>query len=488
MVLAALDVLDTLPEPLFDAITAAAQQACDVPIALVSLVDRDRQWFKSNIGLPGVAQTGRDIAFCDHAIRTGDVLEVADAQHDARFAANPLVTGDPGIHFYAGAPIVMAGGARVGTVCVIDRQARQLSAAQRLFLQGLSRIASAALDERAQSLAVSRNLALSEARYRAIVEDQTELISLSQTDGTLSFVNAAYARHFGYAPEQMVGRNLHDFVDPADRAAVAAHLQAVCLGRQPVTGINRSQSAAGPMRWVAWTNRPILGPQGDVVMLQSVGRDVTDQHHAEAQLQQALREKETLLKEVYHRVKNNLQVVQSLLQLQQRHVADDTARRALEECARRIRSMALVHEKLYQSGNLADLSLRDYTHDLLRLVDELTGATQRQITLQAEVDDIRCRLDSAIPYGLLVTELVSNAIQHGFAGRPRGLVRVELLHREGVRLIVSDDGIGLASGFDIDRARTMGLQLAAMLAQQMGGQLTVSGDGGAVFSTALPRL
>ena len=215
-VLAALGVLDTLPEPLFDAITAAAQQACDVPIALVSLVDRDRQWFKSNIGLPGVEQTGRDVAFCDQTIRSDDVLEVADAQGDARFAANPLVTGEPGIRFYAGAPIVMAGGARVGTVCVIDRQARQLSPAQRLFLQGLSRIASAALDERAQSLATRRDLGISEARYRAIVEDQTELISLAQPDGTLSFVNGAYARHFGFVPHQMVGRNLHDFVDPSD--------------------------------------------------------------------------------------------------------------------------------------------------------------------------------------------------------------------------------------------------------------------------------
>ena len=222
-VLAALEVLDTLPEPLFDAITAAAQQACEVPIALVSLIDRNRQWFKSNLGMPGVDQTGRDVAFCDHAIRTDDVLEVADTHGDARFATNPLVTGEPGIRFYAGAPIVMAGGARVGTVCVIDRETRQLSPAQRLFLQGLSRIASAALDQRSQSLAVSRALAASEARYRAIVEDQTELISLAQPDGRLDFVNSAYARHFGFAPDQMVGRNLHDFVDPADRAMVAAH-------------------------------------------------------------------------------------------------------------------------------------------------------------------------------------------------------------------------------------------------------------------------
>ena len=156
--------------------------------------------------------------------------------------------------------------------------------------------------------------------------------------------------------------------------------------------------------------------------------------------------------------------------------------------ARRIRSMALVHEKLYQSGNLADLSLRDYTRDLLRLVDDLTGATQRHITLQAEVDDIRCRLDSAVPYGLLVTELVSNAIQHGFGDRPCGRVLVQLLQGDSVCLIVSDDGIGLGPDFKLGQTSSMGLQLAAMLAQQMGGQLKTGGDKGAVFSTALPRL
>ena len=104
-----LRVLDTLPEPVFDAITAAAAAACGVPIALVSLVDADRQWFKSNVGLPGVDQTPREVAFCDHAIRGTRVFEIGDAGRDPRFAANPLVVGDPGIRFYAGAPIELPG-------------------------------------------------------------------------------------------------------------------------------------------------------------------------------------------------------------------------------------------------------------------------------------------------------------------------------------------------------------------------------------------
>ena len=340
-----LSVLDTLPEPMFEAITSAAAQACGVPIALVSLVDTERQWFKSNIGLSGVGQTARDVAFCDHAIRGKRLFEVPDARDDHRFAANPLVTGEPHIRFYAGAPIELPGGERVGTVCVIDRAPRQLSDAQRAMLTGLGRVASVALVERRRQLATIRDLALAEGHYRAIVEDQTELISLAAPDGTLRFVNAAYARHYGLTAAQLVGRNLLDFVDAADRAAVAAHLRAVAAGTGHVTGVNRTQSPAGGVRWVAWTNRPVAAADGGVA-IHSVGRDITEQHLAEVQLREALRDKETLLKEVYHRVKNNLQLVQSLLSLQHRSATDAATRAALAESTRRIRAMALVHEKL----------------------------------------------------------------------------------------------------------------------------------------------
>ncbi|MBC7662502.1 MAG: GAF domain-containing protein, partial [Caulobacter sp.] len=119
-----LGVLDTLPESAFDTITATAAQLCGVPIALISLVDAHRQWFKSSFGMPGANETSRDVAFCDHAIRDDALFEVPDATSDPRFRDNPFVTGEPDVRFYAGAPIVMPGGERIGTVCVIDRAPR----------------------------------------------------------------------------------------------------------------------------------------------------------------------------------------------------------------------------------------------------------------------------------------------------------------------------------------------------------------------------
>jgi len=134
----ALAVLDTAREPLFDGLANLASELSGMPIALVSLVDADRQWFKAGVGLPGVSQTPRDVAFCGHAILGSGILEVSDALADTRFLDNPLVTGDPHIRSYVGAPLTMPGGERVGTLCVIGREPRQLSAQQKRQLAALA--------------------------------------------------------------------------------------------------------------------------------------------------------------------------------------------------------------------------------------------------------------------------------------------------------------------------------------------------------------
>lgn len=151
--LRALDILDSPPEEDLDALVEVASKLCGVPISLLSLIDVERQWFLANVGLPGVSETPRDLAFCTHAILAEDVFEVADATRDERFADNPLVTGQPDIRFYAGAQLSLSDGTRVGTLCVIDRQPRQLSATQRQSLRLLAKVAARALEGRRALLA-----------------------------------------------------------------------------------------------------------------------------------------------------------------------------------------------------------------------------------------------------------------------------------------------------------------------------------------------
>jgi len=281
-------VLDTAAEPLFDSLARMAAEICGVPIALLSLVDDKRQWFKANVGLESVQETPRDISFCAHAIAADALFEVIDASLDPRFRDNPLVTGQPYIRFYAGAPLVLPGGDRVGTLCVLDHAARRLNTMQKHALQSLAAIASQALVMRRdlvnRSLEVRGELeqamAEREALHRMIVEDQSELVSLARPDGELVYVNPAYAHHFGRTPEQMIGKNLFDFVDPADRDAVQGAIAHVMRTGESTSSENRMLTVDGTERWVAWTNRRQFDTRQQP-MLHSVGRDVSDRRQAE---------------------------------------------------------------------------------------------------------------------------------------------------------------------------------------------------------------
>ena len=151
-------MLDTSPEAAFDDITQLVARLCDMPIALVSLVDTDRQWFKSRVGLEST-QTARETAFCAHTILENKTLVVTDATLDARFADNPLVTGEPKIRFYAGAPLVTPNGLALGTLCVIDVKPRELSAVQLDALQGLAQAVTALMELRRVSHDLAQSLA-----------------------------------------------------------------------------------------------------------------------------------------------------------------------------------------------------------------------------------------------------------------------------------------------------------------------------------------
>jgi PAS domain S-box-containing protein len=183
-------LLDTPSEELFDAFARLAAQICGTPISLISLVDEDRQWFKANVGLPGVTETSREIAFCAHAILEDGIFEVPDARADKRFANNPLVLEDPNIRFYAGVPLVTADGDALGTLCVIDREPRTLSAGQR---EALRAIAAMLLDQFETRRAV----------LRLFDSSQTELYHFDLTSRRVVFASEAARRNLGYDLAEM---------------------------------------------------------------------------------------------------------------------------------------------------------------------------------------------------------------------------------------------------------------------------------------------
>lgn len=196
-------IVDSLPEAAYDDIVHLASLICDTPIALVSLLDRDRQWFKASRGVEGTG-TRRDEAFCAHAIETPNVMmEVRDARTDARFVENPFVTGEMSIRFYAGIPLVTEGGAAIGTVCVLDRQPRELDAAQRNGLQALARLTMTLLNARLHEQQLERAMRLSEAVHAEAVPPTIRYtVAIFQIQDL-----AGHAARLG---ERTLERQLHD--------------------------------------------------------------------------------------------------------------------------------------------------------------------------------------------------------------------------------------------------------------------------------------
>ena len=213
--------------------------------------------------------------------------------------------------------------------------------------------------------------------------------------------------------------------------------------------------------------------------------DVTEQVEAERQLKAALAEKETLLKEIHHRVKNNLQLISAMLALQARATSDARVTMAFEESQHRILSMAGIHEQLYRARDLSQVDMAAYIRDL---ADELQHSYGRPaITIQAEAAGVLLDIDRAIPCGLIVNELVTNALKHAFPidGPQGGEIRVAMRRlpaTEGeVELSVSDNGVGLRSELNLEQAKTLGLTMVSLLSRQLGGTLEVIRDHGTTF-------
>ncbi len=212
--------------------------------------------------------------------------------------------------------------------------------------------------------------------------------------------------------------------------------------------------------------------------------------HANAEIvSRNLREKEMLLREIHHRVKNNLQVVQSLLKMRARLLPEGETREAFDTTVERVSAMALLHERLYQTPHLEGLPLSAYVRDLFRDVAAANLLDPAQVHLRLDADDIPLQLDSGIPFGLLMNELLCNSLKHAFPHGRRGAISVSVRRVEDlVRMVVQDDGCGLPESFNAASNSSMGLKLAASLARQLGGALQFTSDHGCRVQADLRRM
>lgn len=327
----------------------------------------------------------------------------------------------------------------------------------------------------------------SEERFRALAENTSDMNCIVAPDGLISYISPAI-RSMGYTQEEMIGKRALDFIHPDDRDTVVALLD---LARsKPGQTVKCDVCRFAHKEGHYWYLEGLITCMYDVPGVRGmVGnfRDITARLMNERTIAESLQEKELLLREIHHRVKNNMQIISSLLYLQADHTGDPNIFEAFSECQKRIKTMSLIHESLYHSNELSKIDFQAYLNKLVSSIFQSYKVPSRSIGWLIDAP-VYLTINQSIPCGLIVNELVSNCLKYAFKERNSGTVSVNLLYSENMYVLtVSDDGIGMPPDFEIDTIQTLGLQIIATLVKQLKGTLSIHNDAGAVVTIRFPR-
>ncbi len=319
-------------------------------------------------------------------------------------------------------------------------------------------------------------LSESEKRYQTLFEQSPDGILLMDTAGKILEFNETANRQLGYSRGEFEKLSLSDI----DVVSSLEELQ-VKIGKFLEMGQSefetKHRTKHGEVRDVNILTKVIVLSGRPV--LHSIWHDISERKEAERKIKQSLQEKETLLREIHHRVKNNMAVVSSLLYLQAKKINDDAVRSLFEESQQRVKAMALVHEKLYHTENLSSINLKDYITSIVSEIVSLYRIDTAAITTDINVEDVELDLESAVPCGLIINELLTNAFKYAFPDNRKGILSVHLKKTDDTyTLTIKDDGVGLPEGFDYERSNTLGLQLVNVLTGQLDGSLQIKPDKG----------
>lgn len=329
----------------------------------------------------------------------------------------------------------------------------------------------------------------SEDMFRSLSQIAPVGIFLLDRRGNFFFVNDQWCRIMDIALGETAGRGWLAAIHPDDRRAAEEAWQAFLTRGDEITTEQRLLHKDGSVGWILV--RAIARRNGGGLASGYIGTivDITEQKKYEETLKASLDEKSILIMEIHHRVKNNLQIISGLIRLQSRQITSPQALDALRECETRVITMALVHESLYQSGNLANIRAQRH---ITNLANTLLMSDEREVkvALNVDVDDISLDMNTAVPASLIINELVINSLKYAFKGRESGTIRIGL-HRDTddyLELIVADDGVGIPPGIDIARTNSLGLKLVTRLVQdQLRGTVSLYSDNGTAFVMRFPQ-
>ena len=308
-------------------------------------------------------------------------------------------------------------------------------------------------------------------------------VVVSDMNNKVIFFNEAFNSMYGYEKDETVSRSITN-IQPLNHINYLTEeiFQATLQGGWQGELTNKRKD--GSEFSLYQTNSIIYDENNNPVAIISIVTDITERKKTENQIKASLKEKEILLREIHHRVKNSLQVISSLLYLQSKYLKDEDALNIFVESQNRIRSMSLVHEKLYQSKNLAQINLSDYIKDLANSLFHSYATNVNMVKLIMDIQKTVIDIETAIPCGLILNELISNALKYAFPKDLSGEIKIALkLKQSGiVELSVSDTGVGLSDHFDLSKIKSMGMRLVEALVEQVHGKMEIKKNNGTTFN------
>lgn len=328
-------------------------------------------------------------------------------------------------------------------------------------------------------------LAAQQELFQTVLDSAKDIIFILDKDYRILLFNRMVERYFGVSPEEVTGRNMADFYPAEDWPAARDRFDRVLKGEIVREDVNLHYKDKKMILGV--TEVPLRNKEGEIYGLCGIARDVSGRVEMERALESSVQEKEALLREIHHRVKNNMQIISSLLNLQAYHVKNPELTAIIRDCQARIRSMAMIHEHLYKSTNLARINFADYLDRLFVHLYNVHRQSQQKITLETELEPVELDIGTAIPLGLMASEIISNSFKHAFPGDRTGTVKIILKNLEpsGFKLEISDDGVGLSDSFSLERSQTFGMQLVDLLRDQLGARLDLDRASGTRFTITI---